>query len=128
MPQYQPAKEQPYGQRRSYKRAKLFTDAIEKDILLAGKADVVPTIVAVGLDGWACHTSKILEYLSSRKMHFSLVLRLPSDVKYGFETLFAKKSGGFYWAIYDSSKILNQLEDEEDDAATENLIMAWDDI
>lgn len=123
-------KEKDQKRRNSLSQAWKFTAAITRSITMANEADIVPTLLSVGLDGWACDVRMILPYLLHRELQFKLVLRVP-ELYYGLSAKYFSKTGDskareLYWATYDSDVLRRTLEKEPGlDEATDNLVLSW---
>lgn len=106
-------------------RAFKFTEAWTKEIRAANAARIVPTVLSIGLDAWACDVRTILPWLRNRTVQFHLHLRL-NGLMYGMTNRHVTLHHGVYWAQYDVATILVALENGlGDDAPIDELIGVW---
>ncbi|KAI4614181.1 hypothetical protein J4E80_006872 [Alternaria sp. BMP 0032] len=110
-------------------QAYVFTRAIDKDLEALASRNVKPVLLSIGIDGFSCNTKLILPWLQ-RSPRFTLVIR-ETDLPYGMdEAYFPQYESGFYYGIFDSAEILEQLSvdmsaDMSGDNAISNLLAAW---
>jgi hypothetical protein len=106
-------------------RAFKFTQAICEDIQAANAIGVKPTLISVGLDGWACNERIILPWLRNCKLEFEFMLYL-NGMHFGLSREFAQLHHGVYWVTYDMRQILEAVERfPGHERKYDELIMAW---
>ncbi|EDU39867.1 hypothetical protein L13192_02062 [Pyrenophora tritici-repentis] len=92
------------GEKSDIHRAFEFTKAIVNDIESANQAGLRPTVVSVGLDGWACDLRMLKPWLQQNGLHFDLVLRL-NGLYYGMSEKFVEEDHNVYWVRHDIGDI-----------------------
>jgi hypothetical protein len=106
------------------RRAHEWTQAIEGDLHSAVDACLIPTILSVGLDGWAAVEGMILPWVT-RMPSFKLCIR-STELHYGLLEKYHPAHDGVHWGEFDSVILRASLEQGPGlDAATDNLISAW---
>jgi hypothetical protein len=111
--------------RQARHRAFTFTRAILTDIEAANQAGIKPTLISVGLDGWACDERMILPWLRGSNVEFDLVLRL-NGLFFGMSEEFVELHDDVYWATYDSNVLCQALEHGPGfDDKYDELIACW---
>jgi hypothetical protein len=112
-------------QRQVQYRAFKFTQAICEDIQAVNAIGVKPTLISVGLDGWACSERMILPWLRNCQLEFEFMLYL-NGMHFGLSREFAKLHHGVYWVSYDTKQILGALQqDPGHERKYDELIAAW---
>ncbi|KAJ8115186.1 hypothetical protein OPT61_g3100 [Boeremia exigua] len=107
-------------------RAFMMTQGIISDIEAANANDVIPTVLSVGVDAWACDVRMVLPWLQSHQdLRFKIVLRM-NDLFHGMRVDHTTEHCGAYWAEYEPAAILNALlHGPGADAAVDDLIKTW---
>ncbi|KAG9200059.1 hypothetical protein G6514_007655 [Epicoccum nigrum] len=108
-------------------RAFKFTQAWTDDIKAANAAGIVPTVLSIGLDAWACDVRMLHPWLQTRTISFHLHMRL-NGLQYGMTTTHITFHREVYWAQYDVATMLAALNNDMRDAAVDELIAAWSDL
>jgi hypothetical protein len=108
-------------------RAFKFTQAWTDEIKAANAAGIVPTVLSIGLDAWACDVRMLHPWLQTRTISFHLHMRL-NGLLYGMTTAHITLHREVYWAQYDVATILAALNNDVRDAAVDELIAAWSDL
>lgn len=111
--------------RLAHHRAFCFTNAIVEDIVAANAAGITPTLLSVGLDGWACDERRLLPWLQASNLTFDLVVRM-NGLNFGMSDTYVQQYGSVYWSSYNLGEIKDALESGPgSDAKTDELIACW---
>jgi hypothetical protein len=82
-------------------------------------------LLSIGLDGFACHASLLLEWLK-RSPAFTFIIRETELVHGMQEEYFPKHSSGLYYGSFKSTDIEKSIESKvSTDNAVQNLLHAW---
>ena len=95
------------------------------DIAAANAAGITPTLLSVGLDGWACDERRLLPWLQTSSLTFDLVIRM-NGLDFGMRDTYVQQIGSVYWASYHLDEIKEALESGPgSDPKTDELIACW---
>lgn len=118
------SKEKTQANQAYIRRAHMLTQAIEKDLNIASAAGLIPTILSIGIDAWACEVKMILPWIN-RVPHFVLAIR-ETQLVYGMTVANFTEHGKVFWAHVESEEIRNSIEHGSNaDSAAGELITAW---
>jgi hypothetical protein len=91
----------------------------------ANAAGITPTLLSVGLDGWACDERRLLPWPQASNLTFDLVIRM-NGLNFGMSDTFSQQNGSVCWASYKLDAIKDALESGPgSDPQTDELIACW---